>query len=119
MKKEFIINENGVCINPNRVEYGDNKWGYVIKTAKIDGKWYFAYDCYHPNGGCGCGVSADKTYKAFNSEHEAISAASTKVHNYFSRGFYSAYDKKDFAPPKLIQSLKQLRKPVQLTLFDL
>lgn len=44
--KEFIFNQNQMCINPNRVEIGNKTFWLEIQTACHEGKWYHGHQYY-------------------------------------------------------------------------
>lgn len=41
--KEFVFNEYGKCINPNRIPVGNKEFYAEIVTACKDGKWYHGF----------------------------------------------------------------------------
>lgn len=122
MEKEFHLNENGVCMNPNVQSIVSGKFRAMIKTAKIDGKWYCAHSFDTPTGGWSCGVTKDKR-EEFNTEHEAISCVARKGIKWFKDEieWYAKGGKVLNVPEFIFDELENLTKhhPVQLELFDL
>ena len=60
---EYILNENGVCINPEIITIvDDKKFRIILKLACYEGKWTYGYTCWQRfgswhacNGGAGFG----------------------------------------------------------------
>lgn len=125
MSKEFIYNDNGVCINPNELLVMEkaNDWlqpFFLIRTSIYNGRWIFGYTVHLNNLGL-----YRLSKHTFNTETGAINEAIDEIREFALKNptvtspsepnkIISAYSK------KFLNLIDEVQKPKveQLNLFD-
>lgn len=117
--KTYIINENGVCVNPDiETVYIDKRFSSYAKYAFFNGVWAFGVDVTHsyPNdiGGFGFGASFGNNSSTFSNFEDCKKAAWNRILKYVE-------DKEKGCNSLLvypvIATLKMNLSVTQLTLF--
>lgn len=130
MSKEFVYNDNEVCINPNEILMMEKPkdWSqpfFLIKTSIYNGRWIFGYTIHLNNLGLGEPCMYRISKRTFNTEIGAINETIDEIRKFALKNptvtspsepnkIISAYSKK-FLP--LIDEV-QKPKVEQLNLFD-
>ena len=121
--RKYDFNENGVCVNPNMIEYSVKNTDYRIKTAKDKhGGWRVGY-AFHffTNGNGVCVPCSCRSRERFVDEKEAIKYAADKGLEFFSGKFQSGVTCGSYlaVPNDIIVALRHLinPRPIQLSLF--
>ena len=120
--KQFVINEHGVCTNPNRITFKSGNCKFSLETAIVNGRWIMGYHFY--KAGNGTVSPCTGTWKEFfSSERDALKYAAHKAMEFFREKHYTPNNSDKFAvvPDDIIKSLQTFitPQPVQLSLFDL
>ena len=115
--KEFIFDEYGMCINPNRIELGDKDFWMEIMTACNDGVWYSGFR-YWQRGRSWEHHPYLNTNK-YTSESEAICDEVRITTKFLKEQNESKYNDLE-VPDRIFKQLRDLKtkcKTTQLSLF--
>jgi len=132
--EEYVINDCGVCTNPEITARYDNKpCQYIVKVALLDGLWRFGADMSLHESGFGDCYSIRGT--GFQTKREATDAglercrayAGRQLREYQERGTRNPLTGEYSTAKSLIADLKNILAEIarqksdnrQLTLFDL
>jgi hypothetical protein len=88
--KIFEINPVGICTNPNEIIFEEKDRLAKVKTAFIDGGWYFGTSLETKTGGHTFGVRKDKN--RFETEKHCIEAG---INDLADRGFICRITEKE------------------------
>lgn len=124
--KEFVFNDDDICLNPNVIErYVDEKKlfcepHFSIETACYNNKWTWGYDVMIHNQGGGCGAGRADFEKKYDTEKEAIKAACKHIRSYLLRNEYDSNGVTRLWDKKLMTLLNEIEhpQPVELDLFS-
>lgn len=130
MSKEFVYNDNEVCINPNELLIMEKPkdWSqpfFLVDTAICNGRWIFGYTVHLNNLGLGEPCMYRPSKRTFNTEMGAVNEAVDEIRAFALKNptvsspsepnkIISAYSKKFLA---LIDKVPK-SKIEQLNLFD-
>lgn len=130
MSKEFVYNDNEVCINPNELLIMEKPkdWSrpfFLVETAICNGRWIFGYTVHLNNLGLGEPCMYRPSKRTFNTEMGAVNEAIGEIRAFVLKKptvsspsepnkIISAYSKKFLA---LIDKVSK-PKNEQLNLFD-
>lgn len=130
MSKEFVYNDNEVCINPNELLIMEKPkdWSrpfFLVETAICNGRWIFGYTVHLNNLGLGEPCMYRPSKRTFNTEMGAVNEAVDEIRAFALKNptvsspsepnkIISAYSKKFLA---LIDKVPK-PKIEQLNLFD-
>lgn len=121
MTETFILNENGVCINPKTVSYKKDLCGFQIEKAYVDDQWIVGYKFAVHADGSSAGCSA--RWATFETEKEALEYAVEVALRFFNGKHRYATNTDGFVkvPKEIFAELNNILHPapVQLSLFDL
>ena len=118
--KKFIFNEYGNCINPNRIELGNQQFFLEVWTAYKDGRWLSGHRYWTRgyNDDWPCSINTND----YDSEHDAI-CKETKLlakHLKERNEWFRQYSRGFEVPEFVFNELKELEiksKNPQLKLF--
>lgn len=130
MSKEFVYNDNEVCINPNELLIMEKPkdWSqpfFLVETAICNGRWIFGYTVHLNNLGLGEPCMCRPSKRTFNTEMGAVNEAIDEIRAFALKNptvsspsepnkIISAYSK------KFLSLIDKVQKPKveQLNLFD-
>jgi len=131
---EYVINDCGVCTNPEiTARYDNERCRYLVKVALLDGLWRFGAEMSLHTSGFGdcCSIQG----KGFQTKREATDAgldrckeyAERQLQEYKERGTRNPLTGEYSTAKSLISDLKNILAEIarqkfdnrQLTLFDL
>lgn len=114
--KKFIFDSYKSCINPNRLEIGDERFWIEIHTAEKDGKWYHGYVHWKKGDASIFGNRPSFNTYSCNSEEEAIMEEAKHIIDFLEW----CSKREDYEIPESVTNkLKELsgQLPKQLSLF--
>lgn len=98
MMNEFVFNDCGVCMNPNKHDFSGDHYICTIVTAMVDGSnWRFGYRVQYNKGsfwGASCGVNCKYDDDNFVTEDDAVKAGLRLCADSFERNHNTDIAKK-------------------------
>lgn len=116
--KEFIFDEYGSCINPNRIEGGNKNFWVEIMTAEHEGKWYCGHQYW--TRGQRYEYEVYLNTNAYKTEIEAICKEAGHLFHYFQSENQNTRSRLE-VPQNIFTTLKKIQADAknrnQLSIF--